>query len=209
MQNNYDQLLEETKTKILSIVELKPENQWTLDTNKDGYVIYTRNNPENGLKINRTETNAAVDPEEFVNFVIDMTRKKEYDANFLEGRLIDKLDEKTFIFYARGKPPTFFIDARDFCLLSRVYKLGDDHFMTITKSIEHPQVPPVKGVQRGEIVFSAWIVKKQPNGQTNIIIIGNMNPKGDIPKAIINQGAKFQAEGVKKAVEYLTKNKKK
>ena len=43
-------------------MDLKPENNWKLDTNKDGYVIYTKENPENGLKINRTETNANVDP---------------------------------------------------------------------------------------------------------------------------------------------------
>jgi steroidogenic acute regulatory protein len=84
MQNTYDKLLEETKAKILATVDLKPENHWTLDTNKDGYVVYTKENPENGLRINRTETNAQVDPELFISLVIDMTRKKEYDPNFLE-----------------------------------------------------------------------------------------------------------------------------
>ncbi|CAD8144014.1 unnamed protein product [Paramecium octaurelia] len=209
MQNNYDQLLEETKTKILAMVDLKPENQWTLEANKDGYVIQTKNNPENGLKISRTETNADVNPEEFVNFVIDMTRKHEYDSHLQEGKLIEKVDQNTFIFYAKGKPPTFFVDPRDFCMVSRVYKLGENHFMTISKSIEHPKAPVVNGIQRGEVVFQAWIVKKLPNGQTNLISIANMNPKGDIPKALINQGAQHQAEGVKKSIEHWIKNKKK
>jgi len=40
---------------------------------------------------------------------------------------------------------------------------------------------------------------------TKIVMIGNMNPKGDIPKAIINTGYKFQAEGVKKALAHLAK----
>ena len=41
------------------------------------------------------------------------------------------------------------------------------------------------------MIFSAWIVRKLPNGETNIIMMGHMNPKGDIPKAIGIQGAKF------------------
>lgn len=36
------------------------------------------------------------------------------------------------------------------------------------------------------MIFAGWIVKKLPNGKTNIIMIGHMNPKGDIPKAIVN-----------------------
>lgn len=34
--------------------------------------------------MNRTETNSDVDPESFIRFVVDMTRKKEYDPNFIE-----------------------------------------------------------------------------------------------------------------------------
>ena len=30
-----------------------------------------------------------------------------------------------------------------------------------------------------------------------------MDPKGSIPKFLVNQGSKFEAEGMKKAVEYL------
>jgi hypothetical protein len=46
--------------------------------------------------------------------------------------LIEKVDANTFIYYARGKPPTFFVDPRDFCLLSRIYHLGEGHIMTIS-----------------------------------------------------------------------------
>lgn len=73
------------------------------------------------------------------------------------------------------------------------------------KSVEHPSAPPIKGVVRADMIFAAWILFKQPNGMTKIVMIGNMNPKGDIPKAIINTGYKFQAEGVKKALAHLAK----
>lgn len=33
--------------------------------------------------------------------------------------------------------------------------------------------------------------------------MGNMDMKGDIPKAITNQATKFQAESVKKLIEFV------
>ncbi|CAD8137885.1 unnamed protein product [Paramecium octaurelia] len=207
MNINYEQLLEETKSKVLGLSELTPENQWVQDSVKDGCTIHTKLNPQNELKINRIEAQVDVDPEAFISLVTNMTKKKEYDSNFEEGRVIEQLDQNTTIYYARGKPPVFIVDARDFCVITRVYKLGDGHYLAITKSIEHPQAPLVKGIQRAEMIFAGWIVKKLPNGKTNIIMIGHMNPKGDIPKAIVNQGAKFQVEGLNKALNYLNKKK--
>ncbi|CAD8150004.1 unnamed protein product [Paramecium pentaurelia] len=207
MQINYEQILEETKTKVLTLSELTHENQWIQDSNKDGCSIHTKMNPQNELKINRIEANVDVEPETFINLVTNMTRKKEYDSNFEEGRIIEKIDQNTTIYYARGKPPIFIVDARDFCMITRIYKLGDSHYLAVSKSIEHPQAPLVKGIQRAEMIFAGWIVKKLPNGKTNIIMIGHMNPKGDIPKALVNQGAKFQVEGLNKALNYLNKNR--
>lgn len=42
------------------------------------------------------------------------------------------------------------------------------------------------------MVFNAWIVTESHNGQSRVIVIGNMNPKGDLPKALLNKGAKMQ-----------------
>lgn len=51
---------------------------------------------------------------------------------------------------------------------------------------------------RADMIFTSWIFTQQPDGSVKIIAIGLFNPKGDIPKTLINQGYKFQSEGVKK-----------
>lgn len=69
-----------------------------------------------------------------------MTRKKEYDSNFEEvciyrifkkGKILEMIDPNTTIYYARGKPPIFIVDARDFCIITRIYKLGDGHYLAV------------------------------------------------------------------------------
>lgn len=51
--------------------------------------------------------------------------------NIFKGRILEKIDQNTTIYYARGKPPIFIVDARDFCLITRIYKLGDGHYLAI------------------------------------------------------------------------------
>lgn len=56
----------------------------------------------------------------------------------------------------------------------------------IARSVEHPAAPPVKGLTRAEMIFTAWFLTEQPNGLTKIVVIGHINPKGDLPKALVN-----------------------
>lgn len=57
-----------------------------------------------------------------------MSRKKEYDSYVVEVniliekqcKIIEKLDENTFISYFRGKSPAMFIDGRDFHIITKI-----------------------------------------------------------------------------------------
>lgn len=49
----------ETIIKLLKWAEINEENVWDLFDKKDGYIVYTKSNPENGIKINRTQTEIA------------------------------------------------------------------------------------------------------------------------------------------------------
>lgn len=56
----------------------------------------------------------------------------------------------------------------------------------IDKSIEFPDCPPIKGIERADMLFQGWFIKKTGPNSINAINIGNMDPKGSIPKAILN-----------------------
>lgn len=44
---------------MIKIAEINETNMWELYDKKDGYIIYTKTNPENGIKINRSQTEIA------------------------------------------------------------------------------------------------------------------------------------------------------
>lgn len=48
MEANYNNVINLTKEKLLKAFELSPENKWEEVENKEGFVVCTRTNPENG-----------------------------------------------------------------------------------------------------------------------------------------------------------------
>lgn len=48
---------------------------WELFSNKEGYIVYTKTNPDNGIKINRTQTEIAHKPEVIANVVWDVKKR--------------------------------------------------------------------------------------------------------------------------------------
>lgn len=62
-----------------------PEKGWSLQINKDGYQVHIKENPELGLRMNRTQTVVKqIHLDTLVQLAFDMTRRKEYDENLLE-----------------------------------------------------------------------------------------------------------------------------
>ena len=44
------------------------------------------------------------------------------------------------------------------------------------------------------MVFQGWFIKETGPNSIHIINVGNMNPKGNIPKSILNTSHKIQLE---------------
>lgn len=60
----------------------------------------------------------------------------------------------------------------------------------------------MKGVVRAELLMSFCHVKRISDTETSILVIGNIDPRGQIPKILVNQAAKFEADGLKKTIDY-------
>jgi len=52
---------------------------WELYSNKDGYIVYTKKNPENGIAMNRTQTEIARTPDQILDLVGDVNKRPLYD----------------------------------------------------------------------------------------------------------------------------------
>lgn len=60
------------------------KGKWELDSNKDGYTVHTQVNPDNEIRINRTETEAQVDFQKLVKVAMDLTCKPQFDDKIKE-----------------------------------------------------------------------------------------------------------------------------
>ena len=52
---------------------------WELYSNKEGYIVYTKKNPENGINMNRSQTEIARTPEQILDLVADVNKRALYD----------------------------------------------------------------------------------------------------------------------------------
>lgn len=61
--------------KMIKIAEINETNMWELYDKKDGYIIYTKTNPENGIKINRSQTEIAYKADQIAELIVDVNRR--------------------------------------------------------------------------------------------------------------------------------------
>ena len=108
---------------------------------------------------------------------------------FHEFRLIDKQNDHEVLYYMIKTP--FGITRRDW--LQRRIEIHDYpeagtiilHFI----SIEHPGMPPKKGIIRAETIISGYIIRPTGENTCTVMIVSQNDIKGLIPKALVNSVA--------------------
>ena len=89
-------------------------------------------------------------------------------------------------------------------MITRIFREGD-RWVIIAKSVEYPECPPTKSI-RGDTV-AGWILERVGD-KTKACFITMVDPKGNIPAAIVASSAKVQGECVEKIKNLLDKRKK-
>lgn len=115
--------------------------------------------------------------------------RTKWDTLFHEFRLIDKQEDYEILYYMIKTP--FGITRRDW--LQRRVEIHDFpepgtiilHFV----SIDHPKMPPNKGIIRAETLVSGYIIRPTSEKTCTVTIISQNDIKGLIPKALVNSVA--------------------
>ncbi|CAD8083141.1 unnamed protein product [Paramecium primaurelia] len=208
MQVNYEALIDETKNKMMKWQEINEQNMWELYQNKDGYIVYTKKNPENGITMNRTQTEIARTPDQILDLIGDVNKRPMYDEKVETAHVVEQIDANTRLVYVRMKAPIPFMSSRDLIMVQKVYKQNDGIIIVCAKSIIHQKTPPIPKIERAEMHLSGWIIIPQPNQMTKIIAIQCFDPRGDVPQSVTNQYAKLQSDMMKAAVKFIALNYK-
>lgn len=73
--------------------------------------------------------------------------------------MLKRLDPDTGIVYQRFKTIKIVVKSRDFVFVSRVFR-EDNRWIVVAKSLEVPELPPIKDSVRGELLIAGWILER-------------------------------------------------
>lgn len=138
-------------------------------------------------------------PEEVASFIMDNSYK--WDETLEESKVLHQLRDDLLVMYERYKCP-WPVSNRDFVYGLKVVSRDDGVFILV-KSIDVPS-PVIKGVVRGEIIISGYLLKRSENGNTECTYLVCIDPKGSIPKMIVRQINKDQVSNISAIRDFMT-----
>ncbi|CAD8196361.1 unnamed protein product [Paramecium octaurelia] len=204
IQKIFDMTIE-AKKQLETVYPLGPS--WQQKEDKGGFLIHTRFDEATGQTMSRGEGILPYTIQEIFEIIEKVEKRGDYDSLFDSGYMVKKLDGDTGIVYQRFKTIKIVVKSRDFVFASRVFR-EENRWVVIAKSIEYPELPPIKESVRGDLKIAGWILQKTEQG-TKTCFITMVDPKGSIPAAIVASSAKEQGQCVEKVKALLDKRNKK
>ena len=123
--------------------------------------------------------------ERVASVILDEKRLTEWVDSLEEGKLLKMYGEREFLQYSHIGTP-FVIQDRDFLIRGKILAdQGEDSFTIILRSVEDPLMPPTKYV-RGDLKGYWKLYSVEGGKKTYLIAEMHADPKGDVPKWLVN-----------------------
>ena len=185
------------KTLLDIEAESTEANLWAMTVNKPGTRVYQRKTGESPICMIKAfcETNYSI--ETVFTAIWDVPIRVQWDELFKEFRLIDSQEDYEVLYYMIKTP--FGITKRDWVQRRIVIRDWPEPGMLIMHfiSMDHPDMPPRKGVIRAETIISGYILRPVTENSCTVTIISQNDIKGLIPKMLVNKvAAKAPADWV-------------
>jgi hypothetical protein len=116
-------------------------------------------------------------------------RKKEWDESLDHIYVVHQFSDDFRIIYQRFSAP-WPVSYRDFVFATK-YMDVPEGILIIGQSV-NAGVAEVEGVVRGEVLTSAYFLKKLNDTNTEVTYMAGVDPKGSIPTFVVNQVGKKQ-----------------
>lgn len=184
----------------LLAIEAEPTGgvDWKETVNTTETKIYTKTPKDSPLCMVKAFCEIPYPQEIVFKAIWDTDLRRQWDAVFNEFKLIDSHEFDDSLYYMIKTP--FGITKRDW-IQRRTHLLdypSSGNIIAHFISIDHPDVPPVKGVIRASTIVSGYIFRARGPDSCTLTIISQNDIKGLIPKMIVNRVAsKAPADWVK------------
>lgn len=143
-----------------------------------------------------------------VTAIRDTPNKPNWIDRISSAEIVRVISPTERIEYMRAKIPWPVAD-RDFVYTTKVQTLPSEHQIRFElKSIEEPGRPEVKGVIRGIVHLTQFILTSLNGGQlTHIVAEAHGDPRGEIPPFLVNAIQKtFPPRSLRNLMRYLKDN---
>jgi hypothetical protein len=183
---------------LLSIEAEPTGGEWKQTVNKPETKIYTKTPKDSPMCMVKAFCEVPYPLEIVFRAIWDTSVRRQWDAVFNEFKLIDTHEFHDTLYYMIKTP--IGITKRDW--VQRRTHMRDypapgniiAHFV----SIDHPGMPPIKGVIRAATTVSGYVFRSTGPSSSSLTIISQNDIKGLIPKMIVNRvSSKAPADWVK------------
>ena len=148
------------------------------------------NDDDAGLRTVKVSCTVNRPAQQIVDFYCDISNKPLWDKTSAEIRIVKSFSDDFKILYEKIKVP-WPVSNRDNVFVQKRIQT-ENGFLVVGKSI-NGLVPEVDGNVRADIICIFLKVNRVSDSVSEVIMGGRIDPKGSIPKMIINKMIKRQA----------------
>ena len=182
-----------TKGKMEELMAVLNSEKFKHADSKHGVEIYSFKDEDAGVYWVKGEGIVDFPIDEWIDYIGDYANRGKMDDMFVEGGVVEDIGMNTRIEKFTVNPSAL-VSNRDFCIVTRRVHTNQGRVIWMACSWEHDDVPPIKGVVRAVLIIGGWILDPVPgdHNKTFAHYIVEGDPKGSIPKMIVNLGYKKQ-----------------
>ena len=196
----------ETFSQFISLIHEKEEGWICLDVKKDGrdqkFFLWERISEHNEtFPMVKSEGILPCSAEKAYDLLLNAKLKtqKKWDPALLKCQVVRTISPTAHLmYYVYGAP--FPVKSRDFSILR--FSMEEDHRYVIwATSVMDEEIPVSSKYIRGEVSISGYFLEVLTENMCKITTVNNIDPKGWIPKFVVNL---TKAKPLEKLIKFST-----
>lgn len=202
VQGKYKEYVLGTRQRLGKLIDMINNGNWKKVSSKKECKVFIKKG-DTGLVCVKGETYFPFDAEKIIEYIKRADIRHEYDKYTDNAKIIDEVDHRTIICYAKVKQ-ILVVASRDLTFASQLITSKQTGCMyTPTYSIDLEEYPPQKEPIRAEIPIGGWVLIQTPEGGSNCIYTSELDLKGNIPKFMIEKTADIQVSILTSLRDYM------
>jgi len=203
--NFYEKLLASKYKELKQLYFQRHFDDWQLSKEESGVKLYTKMDQETGLRSIRGEGIVNAPAKKIMETALNVSEHTQWDNTMEEGKLLESKNDYHVIYNVLKR--IGFLTKRDVLTVFSSFHEKDGTIYAVGTSIDNLKQQENPMYVRANVRMAGWILKpleEDPNS-THVTYILNCDPKGMIPKSLINWFSEQQGMNVRKLGDFVEK----